>query len=86
MFYVYVLKSEQNGSLYVGSTNDLRRRFKEHNEGKSGYTRKYRPYKLVYYEAYKSESDARTRENNLKLRRNAFTHLKRRIVESIKAN
>ena len=66
MFYTYVLKSKQNGQLYTGSTNDLRKRFKEHNEGKSAYTAKRGPYKLIYYEACSNEDDARTREKYLK--------------------
>jgi putative endonuclease len=86
MFYVYMLKSLKNNTLYIGSTNNLRRRFTEHNSGHGGYTKKYAPYELVYYEAYKSEKDARERETNLKLRRNAFSQLKRRVEESIKAN
>ena len=66
MFYTYVLKSEKGGRLYTGSTNDLRKRFKEHNSGKSVYTAKRGPYKLIYYEACSSEGDARTREKYLK--------------------
>ena len=66
MFYTYVLKSDKSGRLYTGSTNDLRKRFKEHNSGKSTYTVKYAPYKLIYYEACSNEDDARTREKYLK--------------------
>lgn len=86
MFYVYIIKSMKNNQLYFGSTNDLRRRLTEHNSGLNSHTRKYRPYNLVYYEAYKAEGDAREREANLKLRANAFNQLKRRIVASLKAN
>ncbi len=86
MFYTYILKSLKNGTLYIGSTNDLERRFSEHNLGQSSYTKKNIPYEIVYYEAYKSENDARLRESNLKLGRNALSQLKRRINESIKAN
>ena len=66
MFYTYVLKNVKSGNLYTGSTNDLRKRFKEHNEGKSTYTAKRGPYKLIYYEACDNEGDARTREKYLK--------------------
>ena len=86
MFYVYILRSMKNNNLYTGSTNDLRKRFEEHNAGKSEYTKKYRPYEIVYYEAYKSEVDARKRESNLKLRANALSQLKRRIIESLKTH
>lgn len=83
MFYVYIIRSEQDYDLYMGSTNDLRRRFKEHNEGKV-YSTKFRtPFELIYYEAYKAEKDARAREHNLKLRAKALGQLKRRIQQSL---
>ncbi len=86
MFYVYIIKSMKNSQLYLGSTNDLRRRLAEHNSGLSSYTKKYMPYTLVYYEAYRNKDDARKRESNLKLRANALSQLKRRIVASLKTN
>ena len=66
MFYTYILKSEKSDRLYTGSTNDLRKRFKEHNSGRSAHTAKRGPYKLIYYEACNNEDDARTREKYLK--------------------
>jgi len=66
MFYTYLLKSNKNGKLYTGSTSDLRKRLKEHNSGKSNYTKKNIPYELIYYEACLSEQDARARERYLK--------------------
>ena len=64
MYYVYVIVSD-NQRPYVGYTADLRRRLQEHNDGKNKSTRG-RQWKLVYYEAYKSEKDARIRERKLK--------------------
>jgi len=59
MYYTYVLMSVKNNRLYVGSTNNLRRRFDEHNKGIGGkYTRDNRPYKLIFYEAFLSEEDS----------------------------
>ena len=84
MFYVYVLKSKKDGKFYTGSTNNLRKRFEEHNNGKVFSTKNRRPFELIYYEAYKSEKDARKRESNLKLRSRAYTQLKKRIDESSK--
>lgn len=66
MFYVYVLESEKNGSWYVGYSNNLRRRFKEHNQGLNFSTKRYRPWKLIYYEAGLNEKDAVRREGWLK--------------------
>jgi len=83
MFYVYILKSRRDHKLYIGSTNDLKRRFKEHNAGSIFSTKLRRPFDLIYYEAYKAERDARKRESNLKLRAQALTQLKKRIQESL---
>ena len=83
MFYIYVLKSKKDQQLYIGSTNDLKRRFKEHNNGEVFSTKPRRPFELVYYEAYKAEGDARNREKKLKLRSRAFTQLKKRIEKSV---
>lgn len=66
MYYIYVLKSVLNSSLYIGITNNLERRLKEHNDGDSLYTKKYRPWVCIYIEGYFSEEDAKTREKNLK--------------------
>lgn len=52
--------------MYTGLTKDLRKRFNQHNKGLSTYTRDYRPYELIYYEACLDEEDARSRENYLK--------------------
>jgi len=84
MFYVYLLKSLKDDNLYIGFTNDLQRRMEKHNSGKVFSTKSRAPFKLIYYEAYLSESEARKREHNLKLRANAFNQLKRRIAESSK--
>ena len=66
MFYTYVLQSKIDGRWYTGSTNDLRKRLKLHNDGKSNYTKKYKPYQIIYYEACINEHDARSREIYLK--------------------
>jgi len=66
MFYTYLLKSKKNSKLYTGSTNDLRKRLKEHNSGRSNYTKKNKPYEVIYYEACLNENDARSRELYLK--------------------
>ena len=66
MYYVYVLKSDVNGDIYIGYSTDLRERYKSHNEGKVRSTKAYKPWKLVYYEAYKGKADATRREKRLK--------------------
>jgi putative endonuclease len=66
MFYVYVLKSLKNGRLYTGSTNDIERRFYEHNIGQTKYTSNTRPFELVYKESYNTKIEATKREKFLK--------------------
>lgn len=79
MYYVYFLQGKLNDQSYVGSTNDLKVRFKQHNDGKITSTKRYKPWKLLYYEAYESESLARIREKRLKYNGNAIRELKKRI-------
>jgi len=83
MFYVYVLKSKKDGKCYVGSTNDLRKRFKEHNSGKVLSTKDRYPLTLIYYEAFRSEKDARKREQKLKNYGQGITNLYKRISNSL---
>ena len=83
MYYVYVLKSLKDNDLYYGSTNDLRRRLSEHNDGKNRSTKARRPFELRYYEAYFKEDDARQREWSLKKDGRALAQLKRRLATSL---
>ncbi|HUV72112.1 MAG TPA: GIY-YIG nuclease family protein [Clostridia bacterium] len=66
MYYVYILFSEKDRKLYTGFTDDLISRFKAHTNGYVKATQNRRPLKLIYYEAYLRESDARRREKFLK--------------------
>lgn len=66
MFYVYILESLKDGKLYVGYTDNLRRRFEEHNRGKISITKHRRPFRLLYYEAYLNQQDATAREKYFK--------------------
>jgi len=83
MFYVYVLKSKKDHDLYIGYTKDLKKRFKEHNDGENKSTKHRVPFELIYYEAYKSKSDAKYREKNLKRFAQAYTQLKKRTKNSL---
>ena len=76
MYYVYILKNIRTNKLYYGFTNNLERRIAEHNKGQLK--------ELVYYEAYKSETDAHNRERRLKNYAQALTALKARLKESLK--
>ena len=66
MYYVYILRSKENGQFYIGYTGDLQKRFKEHNSGKSTYTKTRGPYELIYYESCMNREDAKDRERYLK--------------------
>ena len=66
LFYVYVLESLQDRKTYTGYTNDLKRRLKEHRDGKTFSTKFRLPFKLIYFEACLSSTDAKRRENYLK--------------------
>ena len=78
VFYVYVLKNSKSAALYYGFSSDLRQRFKQHQE-----MRKHAGWKLIYYEAYLNERDAREHERMLKEYGAARGHLKKRIAHSI---
>ncbi|MEK7147040.1 MAG: GIY-YIG nuclease family protein [Patescibacteria group bacterium] len=66
MYYVYFLKSFKNNDLYIGSTNDLKKRINQHNNGKVKSTQFYKPWKLLGYETCNSRSEAVKREKFLK--------------------
>ncbi|MBI2593915.1 GIY-YIG nuclease family protein [Candidatus Daviesbacteria bacterium] len=66
MYYTYVIESQKSGYKYTGSTNDLRKRFNQHNQGQSTWTSSRGPWKLIYYEACLNEEDAKSREKYLK--------------------
>ena len=72
-FFVYILASQRNGTLYVGVTNNLVRRISEHKAKLvAGFTRKYGVDLLVYFEAFDSILEARAREHSLKRWRRAW--------------
>ena len=65
MFYIYILQLKNN-RLYIGFTSDLRNRYKQHQRGGVKSTQKLLPLKLIHYECYILEEDARGREKFLK--------------------
>ena len=66
MWYTYVLQSKKDNKWYTGYTDDLKRRFNEHNKGLSYATSRRRPFQVIYYETCLNEQDAKTREQYLK--------------------
>lgn len=66
-FYTYIVASQRNGTLYIGSTDDLARRVWEHVERvRPGFTRKYGANRLVWYEVFETRDGAFHRERQLK--------------------
>lgn len=65
---VYLLLSLKDKRTYIGSTNDLKRRLLEHNQGKNKSTKNRRPFKLIYKEELATLLEARKREQFLKTR------------------
>ena len=66
-YYVYILASRRNGTLYVGTTSDLVKRVHDHkNDLIEGFTKKYRVHRLVYYESTPDVDGAIVREKRLK--------------------
>lgn len=66
--------------MYIGYTNDLRKRLKEHNQGFNKSTKPYTPWRIIYYEACLDEDDARRREDYLK-KTQGQRLIKRRLKE-----
>jgi len=66
-YFVYILASRRNGTLYIGMTSNLAKRVYEHKHDLvGGFTKRYRVYDLVYYEVYEDVREAITREKRLK--------------------
>ena len=67
MYYVYILASKRNGTLYIGFTSNLLQRVHDHKTNKyCGFTQKYNVKSLVYFEIFNDPNTAITREKNLK--------------------
>ncbi len=79
-FYVYIVASARNGTIYIGMTDDLARRIWEHKEKiNAGFTAKYGCDKLVWYETHDSRETAFTRERQIKEWRRSW---KLRLIET----
>lgn len=84
-YYVYVLLSMKDDKFYIGFTGDLKKRIREHNEGKSFATKCRRPFELIFYEAYRNKYDALRREKYFKSNKGKTT-LKSMLKEYFESN
>ena len=78
-FFVYMLVSEKDGSLYTGQTSDIKARLERHNRGVIRATKRKAPYRLGYVEEHATRSEAMWREWELKKKYN--TERKRKMIE-----
>ncbi len=84
MWYVYILRDRLNTSrYYLGYTENLKRRMREHEEKRSAYTGRLGEWELLYYEAYVLEKQARKRERKLKAHGRSWQLLKSRVTEEL---
>ena len=83
-FHVYILKSEKDNRFYIGFSDDLEKRLEKHNQGKAYWTKRHKPWKLIYYESYLSKIDALNREKQLKRFAKGFAQLKRRLQNTLR--
>ncbi len=80
MYYVYLLQSEANPKkIYVGYTASLDVQLKEHNAADKGFTSRFQPWKIIYYEAYEDRAAAMERELQFKRHGNVMARLKLRL-------
>lgn len=83
-YYVYILASKKNGTLYIGVTNNLVRRISEHKAGEvKSFTSKYNVDQLVYYEDFDDPMSAITREKQLKVWKRKW---KIELIEHLNSN
>ena len=66
MIYIYAIVNTTRNYIYVGMTNDVERRIKEHNNGENKSTKTYSPFVLIYTEAFPLRVEARKKEKYLK--------------------
>ena len=65
-YFIYVLQSEKDGRLYKGQTSNISKRLRQHNAGENKSTKGFRPWKLVYYESFKTREEALLQEKYFK--------------------
>ena len=83
MFYVYLIQSKTTNELYVGYTFDITQRILSHNTASNISTKHGVPWELIYVEGYRSERDARVREQKLKHHGNSKRFVNERIKNSL---
>ncbi|MBN2307113.1 GIY-YIG nuclease family protein [Candidatus Peregrinibacteria bacterium] len=65
-YIVYIIRSKKTGKRYIGYTQDIDERLRRHNTGTSAYTKREKPWELIYSEEMTSKSEALKREKEIK--------------------
>jgi len=76
-YFVYILQSLKTKRFYIGSTSDLLKRLDFHNKGLQRYTKRDKPWELVYWEEFKNKKEALLREREIKSKKS------RKFIESL---
>ncbi|MBX4205396.1 MAG: GIY-YIG nuclease family protein [Candidatus Doudnabacteria bacterium] len=79
MYFVYILQSQKDKDFYIGFTETIELRLKNHSDGVVASTKNRRPLILVYYEAYLNKAQALEREKKLKQFGSSYTGLLKRL-------
>ena len=66
MYFTYILKSIPTGKFYIGSTSNLEKRLERHNKGGSLWTKRYKPWIIVFSQKFNTRSEAIIREKEIK--------------------
>ena len=80
MFYVYILISQIDATLYTGQTGDLKKRLHRHNKGLVISTKRKAPYELGYFECFRTRAEAMQRERDLKTK--VSTKQKKKMISN----
>ena len=83
-YYVYLLYSEKYGKFYIGYTENMQIRIGQHNNEESYWTKRYIPWRVIYFEEYRSKVDALNREKQLKRFAKGMAQLKLRLSDTLK--
>ena len=83
-YSVYILRSNKDHKLYIGCTEDLERRFGEHNSGKVIATVNRRPLEIIFYETFINKSDAFAREQWFKTGF-GFNHIRKMLTKTLES-
>jgi len=84
-YYVYILESEKDGRYYIGQTQNPDERIRYHNTGRSGYTRKFMPWRIKYSAVCSSRSEAMRLEKKLKAMKSREDLVNYAIIHSFTA-